>query len=175
MKKKDIDTLLKWGNSHIFPIEGLPIGITKFQVFLAIKPLLKGKLYWYALRGAYEMSDNLNYYRYDLKLAFLADEPQRYSLMTKEELKYFDALPEQITIYRGMTENELMQKSFGCSWTLKKETAEFFAYTYQRNFATKHLKKVVHEMTINKSDVIAFLNNRDEFEIIYIKDNGNKS
>ncbi len=88
--------------------------------------------------------------------------------MDSRERNYLKKLPEQIKIYRGMTEQELEGKSFGVSWTLKKEVADFFAFDYWRNTATAHLKKTVHEITINKSDVIAFLNDRREYEIIYI-------
>jgi hypothetical protein len=175
MTKKEVTTVLNHGTSHLFQIEGFPLGVTKFQSFLAISQIIHGKLYWYALRYAYESSDNLYHYRHDVAFAFSKDEPEREYLMTKKEREYLQRLPEQITIYRGMTQKELKSKNFGVSWTLKKDVAEFFAYTYQRNFATNHLKKLVHEMTINKSEVIAFFNGRDEFEIIYIKDNGNKS
>jgi hypothetical protein len=147
----------------------------RFQTFVKLIPKLKGKGYWYALRNSYDMSDNLFEYSEIVKACFLKDEPQMEYLMLPEEIEYLKTLPEQITIYRGMTENELKQKSFGCSWTLKKEVAEFFANTYKRNFVTKHFKKVVHELTINKSEVIAFFNSRNEFEIIYITDNDNKS
>jgi hypothetical protein len=169
MKRREVVTLLNRSNSHNLYIEGVAMGVTKFQVFLAIKPLLKDKLYWFALGDAYTSSDNLYCYKADVKQAFTCDEVERDYLMNKSERQYLKNLPEQITIYRGMTENELKQKSFGCSWTLKKEVADYFANTYQRNFATKHLKKVVHSMTINKSEVIAFFNGRDEFEIIYIQ------
>jgi hypothetical protein len=149
---------------------GVGVGsFNRFQTFIKLMPELNGKSYWYALRNSYDMSDNLFEYSGIVKGCFLKSEPQREYLMLPDEMEYLKTLPEQITIYRGMTENELKQKSFGCSWTLKKEVAEFFANTYQRNFATSHLKKVVHEITIDKSEVIAFFNNRNEFEIIYTK------
>jgi hypothetical protein len=130
--------------------------------------LLKGKLYWYALRNAYEMSDNLFSYRYDLKKAYQSSEPERGYLMTKKERDYLISLPEQLTIYRGMTYQEYNSRDFGISWTLKKKTAEFFAFKYSRNHATNHSKGFVHEIVIYRSEVIAFLNGRKEFEIIYI-------
>lgn len=140
----------------------------RFETFINLIPQLSGKSYWYALRNSYENSDNLYKYRKMVKNCFLKNEPQKEYLMSPEENEYLNSLPEQITIYRGMTEKELRSKDFGCSWSLKKERAEFFAYTYLRNFDTRHLSKTVHEMTINKSDVVAFFNERDEFEIIYI-------
>ncbi len=141
----------------------------RFPTFLEIKPELKGKNYWYALRNSYQMSDNLFRFSKTIKDCFLENEPEREYLMDSEEIAYLKNLPEQITIYRGMTEDELKQESFGCSWTLNKDIAYFFAYTYERNHNTNHLNKVVHEITINKSEVIAFFNEREEFEIIYIK------
>jgi hypothetical protein len=168
LTKKEIDLVLAMGNSHIVPIDKLPRGITKIQAFLAIKPLLRGKLYWYALRNAYEMSDNTFDYRFDIRDSFLSEEPCREFLMNKSEQKQLENLPQKISIYRGMTIVEKDNKDFGLSWTLKKEKAEFFANKYQRNYSTKTYPKIVHEMVIDKSKVIAFFNNRKEFEIIYI-------
>lgn len=159
MNKKQIDSIL-FGiicNSY-----------NRFYVFLKMVPRLKGKYYWYALRNAYDSSDNLYHIKEIVKGSFAKDEPERQSLMSKEEREYLTGLPEHITIYRGMTEVEYKSGDFGISWTLKKEVAEFFMHTYLRNHSTNHLKKVVHELVINKSDVIAFFNERQEFEIIYI-------
>ena len=167
MTKKEVDKILSFGQSHSIPIEGYPIGVTRFQAFLAIREVLKGKLYWYALREAYASSDNLYDYRFDVKLAFQSQENQKEFLMTKRERIFLQHLPDQITIYRGMTVNELIEKTVGFSWTLKKEIAEFFAYEYTRNFRTNNLEKTVHEMTINKSEVMGFFNGREEFEIVY--------
>jgi len=175
MTKKEVDTILGFGQSHLIPIEGFPLGVTRFQAFLAICRVLKGKLYWYALRYAYDCSDDLYEYRFDVKHAFESQEDQKDFLMTKQERIFLQNLPEQITIYRGMTVDELKEGTFGCSWTLKKEVAEFFAYTYHRNLSTSHLEKTVHEIIIDKSEVIAFFNGREEFEIIYFpKPEGNK-
>lgn len=168
MTKKEVTRILLNWDSCIFKIEGQPLGITIFQAFLAISRILKERLYWKALRIAYDCSDNLYHYRYDVKKSFKSDEPFRDYMMSKRERDYLHNLPEEITIYRGMTRKEFASKEFGISWSIKKEIAEFFAFTYGRNFSTKHLKKTVHQMTINKKDVIAFLNERKEFEISYL-------
>ncbi len=142
----------------------------RFQTFLRMFHKLRGKDYWYALRTSYDSSDNLFHYAAIVKSAFLRNEPEREFLMDDDEREYLQMLPERITIYRGMTEDELQGGSFGVSWTLKRKVAEFFAYKYERNHATNHLKKTVHEITINKKEAIAFMNARQEFEIIYIND-----
>lgn len=142
--------------------------LNRFEVFLYIKKRLKGELYWYALRNAYIDSDDLFIYNYEVRRAFNKRQPQKLKLMTNDEIDYLEKLPEKLTIYRGMTETELESGNFGVSWTLKKERAEFFANIYVRNTATNHLKKVVHQIIIKKSKVIAFFNDRQEFEIIYL-------
>jgi hypothetical protein len=171
MTKKEINVVINRGSSHIEPILlGLtvPIGITKFQAFLALKPILKGKLYWHTLRRAYELSDNLFQYRFDVLNAFQSDEPYREYLMDKEERKFLKGLPERVTIYRGMTSKEKKSGYFGSSWTLGKEKAGFFAHIYGRNMATRDLKKTIHKLEVNKSEILAYMNSRGEEEVIYI-------
>lgn len=170
MTQKEINTLLSYGRSHIICAPPMPLGITRFQIFLSIKEILKGKQYWATLRNAYESTDNLYRYRFDVHDVFLSDEPQKEFLMDKAERDYLKKLPEKITIYRGLTVEELKTKKFGISWTLDKKTAEFYAYTYGRNYDTNHLKKTVHKMEIDKVDVMAFLNERNEQEVIYLHD-----
>lgn len=140
----------------------------RFEVFLYIKKRLKGELYWYALSLAYLNSDDLFRYNKEVRKAFNKRQPHRSRLMSELEIKYLEKLPETLTIYRGMTEVELESENFGVSWTLKKEIADFFVNNYLRNTATNHLKKVCHKLIIKKSKVIAFLNDRQEFEIIYL-------
>lgn len=168
LTKKQIDHLLGWGRSHHVYGLDLALGVTKFQVFLAIKPMLKGKLYWYALKNAFQMSDNLYDYRFDVLDAFYCEEPNRDYLMNKSERQFLKKFNQKITIYRGMTQVEKESGNFGISWTLNKEMASFFANNYRRNFSTDKMSKTVHELTVDKCDVFAYLNEREEAEIIYI-------
>jgi hypothetical protein len=159
LTKKEIDSILGGYECDSY---------NRFQTFINLIPKLEGKNYWYALASSYKGSDNLFNFSGLVKHSFSKDEPNKEFLMTTSERKYLKNLPEQITIYRGMTENELKKKNFGLSWSLKKEVAEFFANTYARNHGTNHLTKTVHELSINKNEVIAFFSGRNEFEIIYI-------
>ena len=77
-------------------------------------------------------------------------------LMTEEEFEFFNNLPEEITIYRGA------ESIKGISWTLSKEKAEWFAKRFEIN-------GTVFEKTVKKSDCFCYLNERQEEEIIYIK------
>jgi hypothetical protein len=103
LTKKEIQDLLIFGSSHSEPIDGIPVGVTKFQIFLSLKPLLKGKLYWETLREVYTMSDNLFIYRNDLRLAFMSEEENRESLMSKKERTVLNNLPDKVKVYRGVT------------------------------------------------------------------------
>jgi hypothetical protein len=166
--KKEIQDLLIYGSSHLIPIEGLPLGVTIFQIFLSIKPILKGKLYWETLREAYTISDNLFIYRHDLKVAFMSEEENRDSLMSKKEIKILNNLPDKVKIYRGVTTDEIENNDFGLSWSLNREVAEFFAFKYRRNYDTSSSLKTVIELEVDKNEIIAYFHDREEAEIIYL-------
>ena len=161
-QKKKIDHILVMCNSY-----------ERFPMFLRISMEmdLRGELYWYALRYSYYCSDNLYQFRKAVKLAFASKEPQPEKLMSKRELNYLNKLPDTFTIYRGMTVDEFNSEDFGVSWTLKKSVAKFFSDEYIRNFDTKNCQKMVHQLTVNKSDVICYFDEREEYEIIYIHNN----
>ena len=95
----------------------------RFQTFLKIKDELNDIDYWRILADAYTGSDNLYHLKEEVKEAFLEDRSEREYLMNKKELKIYNSLPENITIYLGMTTEELESGDFGVSWTLSKECA----------------------------------------------------
>lgn len=139
----------------------------RFDTFLSIRDKLHGELYWYALRFAYQDSDNL-FGNPLIKSAFTENEPCRESMMNVRERKYLAALPDQITIYRGMTVSEFESGCWGVSWTLKKKVAQNFTGT-TRNFETNHLPKTIHQISTAKDSIIAYFNGRKEYEVIYCK------
>ena len=140
----------------------------RFQTFLKIKDQLNDKDYWRTLADAYTGSDNLYHLKEEIKEAFLEDRSEREYLMNKKELKIYNSLPENITIYRGMTTEELESGDFGVSWTLSRERADYFAFTYGRNFSTEGVSKVVHQLEVKKVEILAYFNERNEQEVIYI-------
>ncbi len=154
-------------------IDNLLFGIevnseNRFQAFISNVKLFKEKQYWQALKLAYTCSDNLFQYKGLVKAAFLKDEPFREALMDETELSFIKSLPEEFSLYRGMTKDELKSGNLGVSWTLKEQVAEFFAFTYRRNFDTRGLEKIVYSVSVKKSDIIAVFLDREEEEIIYI-------
>lgn len=74
--------------------------------------------------------------------------------MDNAECEFYDGLPETFTVYRGGDEE-------GCCWTLDRETAEKFSRMAGR-------PELVHERAIDKWEADAYLNGRNEQEIIIL-------
>lgn len=85
-----------------------------------------------------------------------ADKP---SLMEQKDLKYFDALPDEFVVYRGVSVN---REPYGLSWTRSKIKAEWFAH----RFDLEDKKGYVLKAVIKKENALAYLNTRDEREIV---------
>ena len=85
--------------------------------------------------------------------------------MSEEERQFLAQLPESITIYRGGSLAEHKSKKYGISWSLGKKIAEQFADV---KVIIDKKEMMVIEKQINKADVIAYFNERQEEEIIYI-------
>lgn len=78
------------------------------------------------------------------------------SLMDTEELAYYDSLPDEFTVYRGIG-SKTNQK--GISYTLNLEQAEWFANRFQQD-------GYVLTGTAKKKDVLAYLNGREEQTVL---------
>ena len=77
-------------------------------------------------------------------------------IMNKDDLLVYNSLPDKITIYRGIQPNESAK---GFSWSLSVDTAAWFAQRFEP-------KGGVYSLTVNKKHVIAYINTRNEKEII---------
>lgn len=80
-------------------------------------------------------------------------------LMTEEDYRIYEQLPEQFTIYRGVMPGHNPK---GLSWTQNKDKAIWFA----SRFNTETKKGYLLTTIINKSDVLAYFNTRGEEEIL---------
>lgn len=148
------------------------LGIDSYNRFPTLWKLRKDfscAQYYYALGCAYSMSDNLYDYRKEVRKAFTLYGPRgRHFLMDGRERRKLANLPEEVTIYRAMTEAEARGRTYGVSWTLSIKVAEYFRDHYRRNHSTNHLQKVIKEKVVKKEDIIALFCGRDEQEIIYV-------
>ncbi len=77
-------------------------------------------------------------------------------LMNNDELKTFKSLPDTLTVYRGVKPNATIE---ALSWSLKKETALWFANRFEENGK-------VYAANIKKHDILAYFDERKEAEIV---------
>lgn len=94
-------------------------------------------------------------------------------MMDEEEQQYYDALPDKVTLYRGCDINELNYlkddcaddndgSCLGISWTTDRGVAEFFAFRYDIE------DRVVVSIEVEKSSIVTFINDRNEYECIIL-------
>ncbi len=90
-----------------------------------------------------------------LKLFTMADKKK---LMDTEDYAFYARLPETVTVYRG-TKYENYK---ALSWTLNKKQAVWFS----ERFLSENEKGQVYQAEINKNDIFAYFNDRNEKEIV---------
>jgi len=98
--------------------------------------------------------------RFPLGIEFLiklCESIDRRYFMNKDEIEYFNQLPEIIIVYRGIIGSGIPLK--GVDWTLKKDVA---IKEFAKNFGN------IYSAKIKKNDIFAFVNPdfNEEFEII---------
>lgn len=118
-----------------------------------------------ALRNVWERVDNVNSHHVLSKGQFvkmfkLCDHED---LMEEDELEYFKRLPEEITVYRGLEPVSNNVKAL--SWTLSYKTADWFANRFTKAGVYK-TPGSVYQATIRKEHVFAYINGRNENEIV---------
>lgn len=79
-------------------------------------------------------------------------------LMNLDEHRKLAELPDEIEIYRGVTEKN-KDNILAMSWTMKQETAEWFANRFKG-------KGKVYRAKIRKEDILAVFLGRNESEVI---------
>ena len=76
-------------------------------------------------------------------------------LMEKEDYEIWKSLPEEFTVYRGVSNG---RAEYGLSWTRNYDTANWFANRFGEGY--------VLEAKINKKHALAYLNSRGEDEVV---------
>ena len=97
------------------------------------------------------------------KLIRMFESADRHALMTDDEHKALDILPDAIPVYRGYSETNVrkgMTKRRGLSWTLDKEKAIWFAKRWS------HSDAKLLSATASKTDVYIYTNVRGEQELV---------
>lgn len=138
----------------------------KIMVFIKYQNQLSDNEYWKKLAEIYTQQD-YNPVPYEILFAlFNSPRKGKENLMNEEEKNIFNSLPDQIRIYRSMSKNELESGKFRFSWTLDEEVADNFM---ERSEMLYDDEMIIHSILINKNDALAYLDGRNEKEIIYIQ------
>lgn len=98
----------------------------------------------------------------DCSLAFLVRMFKRCKkeyLMTEEDYKVYQSLPETFTVYRGVA---VGRNPRGLSWTQNLDTAKWFSQRFDNDIK----KGYILTATVNKKDVLAYFNSRGENEVV---------
>ncbi len=124
--------------------------------------------YWEMLSMAYQHTNNSFLYLTQIKELFNSNRQEKQLIMDDQERMELDNLPEELTIYRGMTVDEDTSKNYGISWSLDKKVAEKFAYEFPHNYNVRGLTMMVKELKVKKEQITALFLGRKEYEVIYI-------
>ena len=132
------------------------------------RELIKSKL---GVEGFYEIvadaySDTENAFQNKsetVELFYYGNQPQL--MMDADEKTFFDQLPNELKIYRGVYLNKKDDKYdfLGSSWTLDYEKAKWFA---ERRGFRENEYPLVYSLNVHKEDVLSYFNRRNENEIL---------
>jgi hypothetical protein len=124
---------------------------------LTIYQQLDDHQYWELLADIWTGSGNIWQSRPIWKSLWNSERAMKPAAMCESERLHFDALPNVMTVYRGQPK----RNARGMSWSLVRETAEWFAGRWQV-FGDGWLLTA----TVKRADVHAFKDVRSEREII---------
>ena len=128
-----------------------------------------------AFREAYCSSDNIfeqinqSSYDFDLKHFLFSLKNQGFDfkkMMTQDEKDYYNLLPEEIDIYRGMCDAEYQSCQYGISWSLSEETAKKYIY-FDKNKVESGKGGLAH-IKISKNEILTVFSVHGEMEVIFI-------
>ena len=122
--------------------------------------------------AAYEMSQTTAYppaqhqrWREFFEVAVLSREYDH--LMSDEERAALAALPDQVTVYRGLRTKQHISDHHGFSWSLSREVAERFAHVHRKAmWGDPDGKPIILERVINKAQIVWLIFGRNEQEAV---------
>lgn len=113
---------------------------------------------WYTVLGEeWSVCDNIGLYRLLLKRMLPAEGPV-VEMMTADELAAYEALPENLTVYRGCGAVNIR----GASWSLSRDVAEKFP-TLSRY---RQARPLLVTARVSRRRVLAVKLDRDELEVV---------
>ena len=131
-------------------------GQYRTQAFKAISVRLADDEYWELLSEIWLASDNVWQNLEDWKVLLTSRRSHREEMMHVGEQAFLSNLKHTVTIYRGCMKD---LNEGGLSWTLDRSIAESYAERIGEG-------GIVLQRKINKPEIVAYLDGREESEII---------
>lgn len=128
----------------------------RFNAFCEIEKLLTDHEYWRMLGAIWSDSENLWQFTFLISRLLNSDRKGRGLFMNTQERRFLASLPDKLAVYRG----HIGKNKAGWSWSLSYLKAYWFSGRFS------HKNTGVARAVVNKSDVIAVITRRNEFEII---------
>ena len=136
----------------------------RFRIFSTVHQKLNNEDYWGVLFQLWIDSENI-WQELDLWIELLKSDRagKKKYFMDEDDKEKYKALPKKLTVYRGHRKHN----KDGLSWTLSKEKARWFA---DKRGQTKdeETNGRVSQKIINKSEIFAYTDRREEKEIILL-------
>lgn len=130
----------------------------RLEALLDVADEMTDTEYWETVADVWTDSENI-WQNLDEWGELLRDRrPGHEAMMSDDDRWHFDALPDEITIWRGHRD----WNQDGWSWTVDRDKAEWFA----RRLADPDDEMLVTEARVDKADVIAYFEGRGESEIV---------
>lgn len=129
----------------------------RLQAFLVIEKDLEDERYWKLASSIYQDSENIFQNFQTWKKIWKTDRAGRFNTMDEEERKTLEDMPKELTIYRG---TKYRSSAYSLSWTIDRDRAVWFARRFRSG------NGYLAETIISKTNVLAYLANRNESEIV---------
>jgi hypothetical protein len=123
------------------------------------------KQYWDMVGSVWVDSENIHESFSAWHRLWSAPMPGRENCMNEDEQAALAALPDTITVYRGVGHAAARR---GLSWTTDKARAEWFANRFSGH---RGRRPHVYQGTVAKKDVLAHFLGRNESEIVALPEN----
>ena len=118
--------------------------------------LLSDAKYWTLLGDVYRRQKHTCRYWDLFRDLFRSNRPGRDNLMSPEEQDVLTRLPEEVTVYRGYSDDDGEGYAEGIAWTLDRRAAVWHANRYRKSEEPRLIKG-----TVPKADVWAYFDGGD--------------
>lgn len=130
----------------------------RILAFLEIESKMSDEQYWTILRETFECCENIWQHLSTWERLLSSSRRDASKFMTDDEVSFLASLPERFVVYRGCLP-DFNERGF--SYSLSREVAERLGGRWGRGE-----ESIVVERSLAKADCFAFLNGRNEQEII---------